>query len=265
MTADEIQDLLQKLRERYSEYAKKYNRKWFDRDAFEERYKMSVSNRMDIQAFLVAEIANFETLCERYEKKKAEKESFSKKVDKIIEENYARVKKYEPIDFHPMAGIEIRHLYGAMSQLAQYYIPVFWLIITDYSMRNQINELEHSLQRICIPKGNRPPTAIEDHILLLGRPHVTEIEIEKNRNSYLKESAFMLYGIIAFCDSLVESRAPMLEVPIRFDKSFFTPEIKDMVYKNFSDCTGYGALLKIKELCEEILADFRLTAFKPAR
>jgi hypothetical protein len=265
LSKEEFTKLLQKIRDLYDEYAKKYSPKWFDRNSFEERYRMSLSHRMDIEAFLLAEIANFEKIRERYEKKKKEKESFSFKIDKIIEENNARIVKYEMIDFHQRASLEIKHMYGAIAGLAQNYFPVLWLIFTDYQRRNSISKLEHSFQRCALPRGTKPPEAIEDHILLLNREGITDIEIEKGKNVYLKECAFLLFELIEFCDSFFTERQSDLDLPVTFEKAFFSPDIKRSIVDNFSECTGYGALLKIKQYAEEILTDFRLNAFNPAR
>jgi hypothetical protein len=99
----------------------------------------------------------------------------------------------------------------------------------------------------------------------LNRDAVTDLEVEKSRNNYLKESAFLLYEVIDFCDNYINERVSELDLPVRFDKAFFNNETKQQVIDNFSECTGYGALLKIKTKAEQILSDFRLTAFRPGR
>lgn len=265
LSKEEQLGLVDKLRSRYDEYAKKFSPAWFNRPAFEERYRMAIVNDMDIEAFILAEVANFEKIRERYEKKKSEKDSFTKKVDKIIDDNFARIRKYPMMDFHPAAGLEMKYMYGALSNLTQFHTPVFWLIFTDYQRRNKITELEHRFQRYALPRGNRQPSAIEDHILLLNRQGVTDIEAEKARNGYLRECAFLLFDIIAFCESFITNRLSDLDMPVNFDKLMFSPEINEQIKNEYNGLTGYGALLKIKGLCEEILADFRLTAFKPAK
>ncbi|MGL4370388.1 MAG: hypothetical protein ACRCUT_12075 [Spirochaetota bacterium] len=265
LSAEELNALCEKLRNRYDEYAKKYSPVWFNRQEFESRFTSAKRNRMDIEGFILAEISNFEKVRERYESKRKQKESFTKKVDAIIEENLSRIKKYPSMEFHPRAGIEIRYLYGALAELSQGYMPVLWLICTDYHKKNLITGMEHSLQQFALPRGSKPPAAIEDHILLLNRATVTELEIEKGRSTYMKESAFMLYDIITFCDSILSGRSTTeLENPVRFDKAFFSPDVKKRVIDLFSDSTGYGAIVKIKDRCGEILSDFRLTAFRPS-
>ena len=265
LSSSEIIALTEKLRLRYAEAAKRCSPKWFDPAAFEDRLSMARRKKMDMEGFILAEIANFEKIRDRYDKKKKEKGAFTQKVDAIIEENLARIRKYPPIDFHPEAGPEMKHLYGALFELSQEYIPVLWLILDGPAAKNTVSGIESELQRFAVPRGTKLPPAIEDHLLVLDRRGITELEIEKSRNVYLKESAFLLYGITNFCDSFLSNhQIPSLESPVRFDRAYFNPASKKLVVAQFSSCTGYGALMKIKERCEEILADFRLAPFRPS-
>ena len=265
LSSNEIIMLTEKLRTRYAEAAKAYSPKWFDTAGFEDRLSTARRRKMDMEGFILAEIANFEKIRDRYDKKKKEKGAFTKKVDSIIEENLARIRKYPPIDFHPEAGPEMKHLYGALSELAQGYIPVLWLILDTPYAKNAVSGMESELAKFAVPRGSKMPPAIDDHMLVLNRRGITELEIEKSRSVYLKQSAFLLYGIIAFCDSFLTGHPnPSLENPVRFDKAHINPVSKKLMVSLFSSCTGYGALIMIKSRCEEILADFRLTAFRPA-
>lgn len=265
LSSSEIIMLTEKLRTRYADAAKAYSPKWFDLGSFEDRLSTARRRKMDMEGFILAEITNFEKIRDRYDKKKKEKGAFTKKVDSIIEENLARIRKYPPIDFHPEAGPEMKHLYGALAELAQGYIPVLWLILDTPHAKNTVSGIETELSRCAVPRGSKLPPAIDDHLLLLNRRGVTELEIEKGRSVYLRESAFLLYGIITFCDSFLTGHPnPSLETPVRFDKAHINPASKKLMISIFSSCTGYGALIMIKSRCEEILADFRLTAFRPA-
>src|SRR4030067_2189819 len=109
MSDAEINKLILKLRNKYSEYSKK-NPAWFNREAFEERLTMAFQNKMNMEGFILAEISNFEKIKSKYEKKKSEK-PFADQVERIIGEHLARMKKYPEIRFHPKAGVEISHFY----------------------------------------------------------------------------------------------------------------------------------------------------------
>jgi hypothetical protein len=262
---DEIALLLFKIRGLFDEYAKKMSPVWFNRNSFEERYRFAIAKKMDIEAFLLAEISNFEKIRSTFESKKKKTASFSEKVDKIIEKNNSRFAHYPQIDFHPSAAPEIKHLYGAVSELGKFYLPVFRIIVTEYSKRNIINRLESRFQRCALSHGTDPSEAIEDHILVLNRKNVSELEIDRSRSDYLRECSFLLHDIMQFCTTLLEERIPGLEQPVAFGNAIYDPEIRKKITSLFSESTGYGAVIMIRDHSEQIISDFRLTSFKKGR
>ena len=257
----EIDLLMIKLKEKYETHAVKHGKNWFDIDVFQERLDMAVDNKMNMEGFILAEISNFEKILEKIKKKKSDK-SFSEKVDKIIEENLARIKKYPEIKFHPSAGIEIVHFYGALNEFEQHYLSAMRGLVNYINMRDTLNELEDALEFMAMPRGNLPSKRIEDHSLILSRMNVQEIEIEKDKSDYLKESAFILHDIIDFCDEVIEKRDPELETPFRPVKLYIEDARKRIITQIFSGHTGYGVILKIQEHANNIIEDFRLTAFR---
>ncbi len=260
---EEINELIRKLREKYRESSDKQNRTWFDIDAFDSRLSHAIRSRMNMEGFILAEISNFEKLKAKYDKKKKEKEnSFSKEVNRIIEENTARIKKYPEIIFHSKCDMEISHFYGALSHLTLELFPVFWLLANDGSIKNRINDIEERLGQLAVPRGERQPGRIADHILVLNRPGVKDIEIEKDRNDYLKEGAFLLHEVIDFCDALMSIKNDEWSFPIQFRKLFIEEERRKKVFEIFNGMTGYGAILKIREYALSVVEDFRLAAFR---
>ena len=263
LSNNEVNELVKKLREKYKEYSEKHNKKWFDIDAFDERLSLALKNKMDIKGFILAEISNFEKLKDQYEKKKKLKEnSFSKEVDKIIEENLSRIKKYPQIMFHPKCDMEISYLYGALSFLLSYIFPVTRVIITETNLKKEIYSLEDRLIFLAEKRGDIHSKRIIDHILLLNRKDVRAIEIEKDSSDYLKESGFLLHEIIDFCDGLIDSENDEWSYPITFQKLFIEEERKKGVIDLFKGLTGYGAVLKVREYAAGVIEDFRLKSFK---
>jgi len=263
LSNNEVNELIKKLREKYKEYSEKHNKTWFSIDAFDERLSFALKNMMDMKGFILAEIANFEKVKDQYEKKKKSKENtFSKEVDRIIEENFARIKKYPQILFHPKSDMEISHIYGALSFLLSYIFPILRILITDFTLKKRINSLEDRLVYLAEMRGDIHSKKIIDHILLLNRKDVRPIEIEKSTSDYLRESGFLLHDIIDFCDAIIYSGPDEWDYPITFQKLFIEEERKKGVIDQFQGMTGYGAILKIKEYSSGIIEDFRLKAFK---
>ena len=259
----EIEQLIEKLRKKYREKAGKVNARWFDISPFEERLSMAVKNNMNLEAFILAEITNFEKLVERYDSKKKEKEhSFSQKVDRILEEQYARIKPYTPDHFHPLASLELTHFYGAVSDLAINYIPVLWIILNDTMHKNMFIDLEDELNDLAMPRGNMPSKRIEDHARKLSLRGISEIAIEKDKNDYIKETAFALHKIIDFCEGLMEMHDEDWKFPVPFNKLHVEDSRKKRVQSLFAGLTGYGAILKVRDQCAQIIDDFRLKSFR---
>lgn len=263
LSEKEIKLLIKKLRDKYDEYGKKISRVWFSGEAFEERLDMAIKKRMNLEGFILAEIANFEKTKDKYEKKKNQR-PFSAFVDNIMEENRARIKKYEPVYFHPMADLEIVHFYGALSDFAEHQFPIIYVLVKDSFLKDRINQYNDKLNFLAMPSGTKHSKRILDHILILNRSAGPERDrdSEKDKTNYLRESAFVLHDIINFCDELLNLRSSEWETPVRFDKIFIEGERKKRVIQIFTGLTGYGAILKIKESAESIIEDFRLGAFK---
>jgi hypothetical protein len=260
MSDEEIDLLVEKLKQKYTEYSAK-NPTWFNYDAFRDRLMMAIRNRMNREAFILAEIANFEKVREKYEKKKNEK-SFSEQVDRIIDEQTARIKKYPEARFHPRAGFEISHLYGGLSEFAQGYFAVLFAVVEDKALKDRLISFQQALGILAVPRGSLPARRIEDHAMKLRMQDVTELEVERDKNEYLKESAFLLHEIIDFCDGLVEARNRDWENPLRMNKLFIDEKSRKTVTDIFTGLTGYGAIMKVRDHAAAIIEDFRLTAFR---
>ena len=261
MSQEEIGKLVEKLRIKYLEYSEKYNPRWFDPAQFEERFQMAKKNRMNLEGFILAEISNFEKVRERYEKKKEQK-SISEKIDRIIESNNARIAVYPETRFHPRAGFEISHLYGAMTELAMHYFAIIWNLVKEQELKGRLAPLEDQLHFLAMPRGAQESKRIEDHCAVLARRDTAEIDIERDKNEYLKESAFLLHDIVDVCDEMIQQRDPAWEVPLRLDKLFVEEKRKKRILQVFSGMTGYGAILQVREYASGIIDNFRLGAFR---
>jgi hypothetical protein len=261
LSKNELDMLLEKLREKYIKYAADFSPVWFNQKAFEERYKMTIKNKMNLEAFILAEITNFEKTREKYDKK-AKKSDFSENINNIILENNAKIKKYPEIIFHPDAHFEITHLYGALSEFNNLYFPIFRIILTDIEMKKIFEKFDHELSFFAIPLTKDHPLRIDDHILIISRKGITDLEIEKDRSHYLKEAAFLLHDILNFCDQLMNVKDEEWKNPIKFNTLYIEKDRKSLITKKFTGLTGYGAILEVNEYIRNILSDFRLEAFK---
>ncbi len=260
ISQQEVTRLITKIREKYSEYSSQ-NSGWFNPEPFEDRLRMAVSNRMNMEGFILAEIANFEKLRESYEKKK-KGNGFSKQIQNIIDENTARIRKYPQIDFHPRAGFEISHFYGAMAEFSLGCFPVFRILKIKAQSRDRAIEIERQLEFLAGERGSRPSRRIEDHVMILSRKGVPELDIERDASAYLRECAFVLHDAADLAEALIEERSDEWESPLNFSGLYLEDSRKKKLMGNYSGMTGYGALMFIRDRAYEIIEDFRLGAFR---
>ncbi|HNR86882.1 MAG TPA: hypothetical protein PKM65_00920 [Spirochaetota bacterium] len=263
LTDTEVQQLIVKLREKYDDYARRHNKTWFNRDAFEERLQYAIGKRMNLEGFILAEIKNFEEVRQKYDKKKSAKASTGE-IDRILEENRERIGKYPEVKFHPKADFEITRFYGALGEFAEYQLPVLSVIIEERETKQRAYDLEEAVNVLALRRGERHPKPIEDHGLLLGRPGVTELDIDRSRAAYMREAAFSLHEIADFCQELIGMRVSGWEEPLRFDTLRFEEGRRRKITDNYRNHTTYGAIVRVRESALAILEDFRLTAFRRA-
>ena len=261
LSKKEIELLINKIRVKYNNFAKMYGSNWYDVEAFEERLRMTLDNKMNLEGFLLAEVANLEKIKETYDSKYKKETSFTEQVEKQMEENSQRIKKYPEIRFHPLAHFEICHLYGAMREFALCYFPVLWMLLKG-NLKDRLIRLEEEFSYLAVPRGKRESKRIDDHILILSRANKRDIEVEKDKNEYLKESAFLLHKVIDFTKELLNNRFSEWENPLTFENLYIEGEKKKTIINVFSNVTGYGAILKINDLALQIIEDFRLSAFR---
>ncbi|MBE8398551.1 hypothetical protein IQB76_21215, partial [Leptospira borgpetersenii serovar Hardjo-bovis] len=103
LQSSEIHAVLEKLRTEYSEHSKK-NPKIVDLKAFESRLTMILQQKGNLAQFLKDEIQFIETL--KAKRKELEDKKHAAKgetINKILEEQEAKLKKYQRVDFHPLA------------------------------------------------------------------------------------------------------------------------------------------------------------------
>jgi len=261
LSNNEISAMLSKLRNKYTEYSDKYNSKYFDIYQFEQRYRHSLNNNMNKEAFILSEIAHFEKMREMFETKKTQV-SVSDKFDKIIEENLSRIIKYPKITIHSNADIEITHLYGALNFIYEKIFPVMWIIIKESSKKNMLSNLDNSLAEFAAYTDGRLAKRVEDYLMTISRRDISEIDKEKSKNLYLKEAAFQLHLLSEFCEKLINNPEQNFELPLNFSGSNISEAHRKLFLKEFSNSTGFGAIMKVKESADIIIDDFRLNAFK---
>lgn len=178
----DIDRAVRKIKTAYEKCAEQYGTKLFNLGAFEERYRGALAGKLNLNAFLHAEIMVLEELKKRVEGEKERGErryQYSDAADRIIEKNLERVKKYRSIDFHPDAEVETRHLLGAAAdfydRIWQRCAPLL-KTLRRKELADFVEKIENDFAYFVIPFRGSYSRSVDDYVLVLSRKNPKDNE-----------------------------------------------------------------------------------------
>ena len=197
----EIDQAIKRLKMLYKKYADIYGPKLFNLRAFEDRYIRALKNKTDINLFLHTEISIFEELKKRVIKSGEPENSSSREsdvsysdiADRIIEENFARIKKYRCIDFHPDAEVETKYLLGAVTDYYYNYWSRVKKIIRNQNnqkLNSQLEKLENDFSYYILPVRGQYSRAVDDYQFILSKKNLRDNE--KASVNFIKYGGILL-------------------------------------------------------------------------
>ena len=248
LTPEEITRVVRKIRLRYEDYVFKFFKSKTLKFAFEDRYHQMLREGSDISNFLMAEISAIEELIGREEQrvvsgeKAAEaKESFSAKVDRVLEEQRRLIRKYPDIEFHRDADEEPRRLLGALSVLEKQHWDSLMRLLreTAYSRSSLVSSnLENRLRYLAVLDADGVPSGLSRYLYHLNRFPRDYQAIDREAKEYILESAFFLHEL----NDLI----------LRFSSNY--PELRERQRERLNEIQAY---------VWGLIQDFRLKEFKP--
>ena len=247
LTPNEISRAVEKIRRRYDEYIYKYFKPRTIKNAFEDRYIEAIKASTDISNFLMAEISAVEELIRREEERvgsgQAEEpapESVTERVERMVEENLARMRKYPEVPFHPVASEELRRLLGAMCRLEEKHWEVLTTCLRNtayYRSSLTMLNLEGKLRHLAARGSDGVPSGLSRYLYHANRFPRDYLAIDRQEKEYILESAFLLHDLGEILER-VETNYPQLEEGSR------------------------SGLREIQAFIQGIIRDFRLKEFK---
>jgi hypothetical protein len=247
LTPNEISRAVEKIRRRYDEYIYKYFKPRTIKNAFEDRYIEAIKASTDISNFLMAEISAVEELIRREEERvgsgQAEEpapESVTERVERIVEENLARMRKYPEVPFHPVASEELRRLLGAMCRLEEKHWEVLTTCLRNtayYRSSLTMLNLEGKLRHLAARGSDGVPSGLSRYLYHANRFPRDYLAIDRQEKEYILESAFLLHDLEEILER-VEANYPQLDEGSR------------------------SGLREIQGYIQGIIRDFRLKEFK---
>lgn len=203
LSYNEIKEIINKLSDKYDEYAAKHGASFFNKKSFEDRYMSALKSGMELQTFIHSEVAFFEDLKKKLEIKKEEKrikteKPFTKKVEKYIEELEKRWQKYPKLFSKTEISDEAQFLCGALQEFNN-----DWLSFTKIISRKQLpeireyNSLTESIQLFIFSTKGKLPYEVENYMLNINR-----YGIEKAHMLFLKQGALLLKKAKGFLNKM---------------------------------------------------------------
>ncbi|MBM9500030.1 hypothetical protein JWG44_07175 [Leptospira sp. 201903071] len=249
----EIKAVLEKLRTEYSENSKK-NPKAFDLKAFESRLMMILQQKGNLTQFLKEEIQFLETLKAKHKELEDKKQAAKgDTINKILEEQEARLKKYQRIDFHPLAKPEIRYFYGAILSFAESELPALIYVFKGTPEFSVFKDAITIIERMGISRRGLPSNRINEHVKALLDANGNQSAMEKDGQNILKEVCLALKGILTSVKDCMEKNRVSETLSIKIDEKEFPKAAES--YQNLV----FGiALEKIIVRAETIIRDFRM-------
>jgi len=201
----DIDAAVRKLKSLYSEYAEKYGEKQFNLRGFEDRYRDALLQKLNLTAFLHAEITVFEELKKRVEKGPEENTgpTYSDIADRIIEQNLERIRQYRLVDFHPDAEEETKHLLGAVTD---FYYEVWGktvAILKPLGFADALDKLENDFSYFVVPIRGSYSRAVDDYLFVLSKKNPKDSE--KASVNFIKYGGILLNNCLRLINDGINS------------------------------------------------------------
>jgi len=251
LTQKELERIVEKLRGQYEENQKIYGPVYFNLKGFNDRYLQALRNRIDLQTFVAAEVTALEELKKKVEKKVRERKirtekSFTKKIEKMIDDMAEKTRKYPA--FFEESGLpeEFQRLCGGL----QVFHDREWLMLGRLIEKNDLKnsrehlEISEKIEKYFVHSRGSLSYVAEQFLSTERRDGYDKAHI-----SILREAAVLLGDALTFLNGL----------------KFIDPaEIIDLrpvsgVLAPFNGRTRSEILQLIRKSLTDLTADFRLT------
>lgn len=252
LSNSEIQSIVEKIRSEYNHYAKE-NPKMFKLLPFEERYTEVLRLRANIQNFLHAEIEFLEKLKQLHEEHKRKAEiTRSSTIDKIIEQQEEKMKRYPKIEFHPAARNDLKYFYGAMVEFVENELVLLNRIFRGTPEIRSLQDHFITIERIGTRYKTTPSVRIAEHINTINNFRGNSSKIEQDTQVIIRDTCLALKNLILNLEDILHKN--------RFHEAKTPIEEKDSskLKALYEGLNNSKTIQKIIDRCKGIISDFRM-------
>lgn len=253
LSKQEIEKAINKLRQEYEALAKQ-DSKIFNVYPFEKRYTEVLVQRASIQRFIRDEIIFLDQLKSKFlAKKKKQEAQKGETLDKIIQSQEAKIKKYKKIDVHPLVKNEIKYFYGAIVEFTQNEIQFLYKLLRGTPEMNHIQEPVYVIEKIGVTRPGKLSSKMSEHMNMLQDSRGNQNIVEKESQLLLRETCKALFDIANMLEDFLRTKRVKPEQTIHFTEH----DPKDMASK-YKDYTNQMAIDEIIIRAHQIIFDFRM-------
>ena len=168
------------------------------------------------------------------------KQSVAERVDRVVQENLARIRKYPEAPLHPVASEELRRLLGAMFRLEEKHWEVLNACLRNtayYRSSLTMVNFENQLRGLANRGSDGVPSGLSRYMYHANRFPRDYLAIDREEKQYILGSAFLLHDL---------------------------DEVLEKVVVNYPhlDESSRAGLKEIQVYIQGIIQDFRLKEFK---
>ncbi|MCB1190067.1 MAG: hypothetical protein KDK90_06520 [Leptospiraceae bacterium] len=250
---NEIAALISKIRIEYRTLSTQ-NSKIFRVDQFEERYKHILNEKGNIQQFLKDEINFLEKLKTIHKHRKAKEEAAKgETINKIIEDQESKFKKYKKIEFHPLAKDEIKYFYGAIADFTKTELQFVIHIFRGTPEMSSLQDSIALLERLGTRKFKQHSIRIAEHVRTLVEAKGNQTILEQDVQKILKENCYSLNKVAEVVNGCLLNKRVSYHAVLGFNKADY-PDL----HEKYEGITHVYALEMVIFKAREIISDFRM-------
>ena len=174
-------------------------------------------------------------------------------IDKILNEQQAKIKKYKKIDFHPLVKAEIKYFYGAIVDFTNHEVQFLYRIFRGTPEMNQIQDPMYIIEKVGLTRGGKLSPKMSEHMNMVQDAKGSNSIVERESQLLLRETCKALYDICSMLEDFLRTKRVKPEEVIRFQEG----ESKDLVskYQNF---TNQMVIDEVIQKAHQIIFDFRM-------
>jgi hypothetical protein len=205
LSAEQISEVISKIRSRYDTYRKLFYKSARIKEAFEERYRSALKNGVDVSNFLLAELSAVDEMIRKEEEKALQEKPFKDKPkeepkteDKVTPILAKQIQTYKEIRLHKDAKEEISRLLGAVSELYEIHIPALNSMVrnsTAAGTLRELTEIENQLRTFCQAGKEKVPPKLLRYLTHLSRFPRDYKALEWEEKEYTRQSTLLLHDL----------------------------------------------------------------------